>query len=58
MTVQCCRCGKVRTETGNWEQPQHTAEPVSHSYCGPCGAMERARVSAELAFYRSSVAVA
>jgi len=58
MTVQCCCCGSIRTEAHAWEAPTSSPVQVSHSYCPACAQPERARVLAELAYYRSAAVAA
>lgn len=36
MTVQCCKCKRVR-DGDAWVGPEHAAEgPISHTYCSRC----------------------
>lgn len=47
MTIQCCKCHKVKAGS-EWTHPAVSAnEPVSHSYCPDCFTQTRAEMRAE-----------
>ena len=59
MTVQCCCCGQVRNESGEWSKPVvMPVLDVSHSYCDSCFADEVRRLAEYRAFMREEMVAA
>lgn len=53
MTIQCCRCNKIRVD-GKWS-PTHEGlhSVVTHTYCPVCLDIANAEIRAELAHFPS-----
>ena len=59
MTVQCCCCGQIKDEMGQWKEAEHRLdEAISHSYCDACFRIELDRIQAYRSFMRGGTAAA
>lgn len=53
MTVQCCKCKKVKSSRG-WARPAGVLDgDVSHTYCPVCFKQARAEIMEEIQWSRA-----
>jgi len=59
MTVQCCCCGHIRNDAGDWSAPAGKPdELVSHTYCEECFQEELVRIAEHRAFMKQETVAA
>lgn len=59
MTVQCCCCGHIRNDAGDWSAPAGMLdEQISHTYCEDCFQDEMTRLVEYRAFMKQETAAA
>ncbi len=59
MTVQCCCCGHIRNDAGDWSLPEGKLnDQISHTYCEDCFKEEMVRVKEYQAYMKAEVVAA
>ena len=52
MTIQCCKCHKVRVNDKWYTTHEHSHEAITHTYCPVCLDLANQEIRAEMARFR------